>query len=132
MATITRELLEFLPSLSGELNAKPESGKIESLLKKALDAPIDYPSLGESIYPGDRVAILVQSELPAARETLDAVIRILESARIETADILVVTTESMQKTFDLVEVSSDADADAETQNSPTKFRMKSDLSLIHI
>ena len=126
MATITRELLEFLPSLSGELNAKPESGKIESLLKKALDAPIDYPSLGESIYPGDRVAILVQSELPAARETLDAVIRILESARIETADILVVTTESMQKTFDLVEVSSDADADAETQNSPTKFRMKSD------
>ncbi len=122
MAIITRELFKFLPSCSDETGTTTERVGIESLLQKALDAPVDYPSLTECIFPGDRIAILVQKGLPAARETLESLIRVLEASRIETDNILVVITPPMMRTFDLVEF---ADADPETK-MPTTYRMKSD------
>ena len=122
MATITRELFKFLPSLP-EVNGENEQRtEIESLLKKALDAPIDFPSLSESIFPGDRIAILIQNDLPAARETLESLIRVLEAFRIETGNILVVVPQKMMRAFELVE-SSASETDTKT---PTKYRMKSD------
>jgi nickel-dependent lactate racemase len=103
MATLQHELSEILPSLDcGPVAAGCETG-IEALLEEALARPIDHPALTESIFPGDRVAILVQNGLPAARETLSSLIRVLEKARIETENILVVVPPDMIRTFDLTE-----------------------------
>jgi hypothetical protein len=125
MATITRKLFEFLPALSdhnvNDGNAQ-QHVSTEALLQKALDAPIDHPKLAESIFPGDRVSILVQNGLPAACETLESLISILENSRIETANVRVIVPQPMAKVFDLVETAS-ADPEAKT---PTTHRMKSD------
>lgn len=122
MATLQHELSELLPTLHHG-HAEPADGaKIESLLSSALAAPIDHPALAESIFPGDRVAVLVQNGLPAARETLQSLIRVLEKARIETQDILVVVPQSMVRIFDLVE-HTPPDLDSK---SPATYRMQSD------
>lgn len=122
MATITKELFDILPALSYDSGQRDQGNAIESLIQKALDAPLNYPPLSESIFPGDRVAILIQNALPAARETLESLIRVLEKLRIETADILVVVPSTMKRPFELVENSK---ADPETK-MPATWKMKSD------
>lgn len=126
MATITKDLFDILPAFSEDSERSAEragtSADIQSLLQSAFDAPENYPPLSESIFPGDRIAILVQNGLPAARETLQALIAVLEKARIETQDILVVVPPTMKSTFELV---AHADADPESK-TPATFRMESD------
>jgi nickel-dependent lactate racemase len=122
MSTISQELFELIPSAEFDECLSQECESIELLLEQALDSPVDYPKLRESIFPGDRVAILIQNGLPSARETLESLIRVLEKSRIETADILVVVPQAMKQVFDLVELSA---ADPETK-TPATWRMKSD------
>ncbi|QEG22150.1 nickel-dependent lactate racemase family protein [Mariniblastus fucicola] len=122
MSIITQELFDFLPAFSDDGENSGQRDKIESLLKKALAEPVNYPSLSESIFPGDRVTILVQAGLPAAGETLDSLLSMLELSRIETADILVVVPQSMAKVFNLVE---NTPADPETR-MPATYRRMSD------
>ena len=88
MATITQDLFDILPTFSNESEALDQRDKIETLLKNALSEPVNYPPLSESIFPGDRVTILVQNGLPAARQTLEGLLCVLEDSRIETQDIL--------------------------------------------
>lgn len=122
MATISKQLFDFLPEFSADGSGSDQRDTIESLLKKALDAPLNYPPLAESIFPGDRVAILIQNALPAAVETLESLICVLEKLRIETSDIIIVVPTAMKSTFDLVE---NSDADPESI-MPATWRMKSD------
>jgi hypothetical protein len=125
MATITRELFEFLPALSDHDDngaSAQQNTSTKSLLQKALDAPVDHPTLAASIFPGDRVSILVQNGLPAARETLESLVSILEASRIETANIRVIVAQPMASIFELVE-SAAADPESKT---PTTYRMQSD------
>jgi len=122
MTTITKELFDILPAFADDGSKPDQRDAIESLLKKALDAPVNYPPLSESIFPGDRVAILIQNALPAACEVLESLMRVLEKLRIETEDILVVVPPAMKQTFDLVEHSA---ADPETK-TPATWKMKSD------
>ena len=122
MATITQDLFDILPTFSNESEALDQRDKIETLLKNALSEPVNYPPLSKSIFPGDRVTILVQNGLPAARQTLEGLLCVLEDSRIETQDILVVVSREMVRTFDLVEHSA---ADPETKK-PATWRMKSD------
>jgi len=119
--TLQHELFQLLPSLEENATGHVDQSGIEALLIKALSSPIDHPALNESIFPGDRVAILVQNGLPAARETLESLVRVLEKSRIETENILVVVSESMMRTFDLVELTP---ADPKT-GIPATWRMKS-------
>jgi len=122
MATITEDLFDILPTFSSENERPDQRESIETLLHKAISAPVNYPTLAEAIFPGDRIAILIQNELPAAQSTLEALISVLEKARIETQDILVVVSADMKRTFELIEHSA---ADPESK-MPATFRMKSD------
>ncbi len=125
MATIQNELSQILPSLNaGTSSDAGNKQSIESLLEHALADPIDHPALSDSIFPGDRVAILVQNGLPAALETLQSLVRVLEKTNIETENVLVVVPQSMAKTFELTELKA-ADPDTKT---PVVWRMRSDLS----
>lgn len=103
MTTLTTELSQILPQFEGSDHGQ-RGTQIEMLLGGALENPIEHPMLAESIFPGDRIAILVQNGLPAARETLESLLRLLNRFRIETEDLLVVIPEIMKRTFDLVEV----------------------------
>ena len=122
MATITKDLFDILPAYSNESGTRDQRADVQALLKKALDEPVNFPPLSESIFPGDQIAIVVQNGLPAARQTLESLLRVLEDSRIETQDILVVVSRDMVRTFDLVELSA---ADPETQK-PATWRMKPD------
>lgn len=121
MTTLTKELSEILPEFE-EVGGGQTGKHIEQLLGGALENPINHPLLAESIFPGDRIAIVVQNGLPAAREMLESLLRLLERFRIETEDILVVVPEIMKRTFDLIELTP---ADAKS-GAPAIWRMKSD------
>ena len=123
MATMQEEIFQILPSFEDQA-ATAGPSDIVTLLKNALAEPIDHPVLTESIFPGDRVTILVQNGLPAARKTLESLVRVLEQNRIETENVLVVVSPGMKRAFDLVE---SRPADPET-GTPMTWRMKSDNS----
>ena len=124
MTTFTEELSQIMPSFE-DAGTKDADRKIESMLGQALAEPINHPALSDTIFPGDRVTILVQNGLPAAREMLLSLLGVLESSRIETENILVVVPENMKKAFGLVELSP---ADAKTA-TPATWRMGDDDSV---
>jgi hypothetical protein len=101
---------ELINNFSPDDHKSADSAAILAMMEQALAAPIDHPSLAESIFPGDRIGILLQHKLPCAREALRALISVLEASKVETSDILIVVPASMQSTLSLTMVP-DSDAD---------------------
>lgn len=77
------------PQLSG--NIEPEID-LPAAFKATLDAPEFYPPLSDSVFPGDSVAIVLQSNIPHPRKVLDALLYRLASVNVAVSDILVVIT----------------------------------------
>ena len=121
--TVIEELMQSVPALRGDRREDSERESIKSLLQVALDSPINYPKLTDSIFPGDRVAILVQNQLPAAKETLESLMNVLESSRIETENILIVVPQGMSGALGLI---ANAKPDERETTVPQTFRMRDD------
>ena len=63
---------------------------VAGLLAKALDQPVDYPPLKESVFTGDVVAIALQHDLVRPAEVLNALLDYLLTLNVEPSDITVV------------------------------------------
>ena len=59
-------------------------------MKNALDNPLFYPPLKESVFPGDQVAIALQNGLPQPLQLLTSLLENLNAAQIASNDIAVV------------------------------------------
>ena len=68
---------------------------IGNLVQQAFDSPLDYPPLAESIFPGDRVAIALHPEVPAAGAVIESVIDYLLAHGIEPADVTITITDTV-------------------------------------
>lgn len=65
-----------------------------------LESPVGFhPPLSQSVFVGDRVAIVLQSDLPAAQQVVECLLRRLMDTNIEPADITVVIAASMAAQF---------------------------------
>ena len=67
-----------------------DSQSLYELFVAAIDSPVDYPRLADCVFPGDRVSILLQSNLPGAAVVLDCLVQAMSASGIETEDLLVV------------------------------------------
>ena len=101
------DILEWLEQLPASVE-QPQSQAIEQSIgpmslsesvATALDNPVHFPPLTESVFPGDRVAIVVQSGAPQARPLVRALLQRLLTANIEPADIRVVVTKELAAEF---------------------------------
>ena len=59
-------------------------------VRRSLAEPIDYPSLGRCLAPGDKVAFVVDREIPLADEIVAAAIEVAISSGVRTDDLAVV------------------------------------------
>ena len=63
---------------------------LATLLADALNQPLDYPPLRESVFVGDTVAIVLQRDLPKPKVVLNALLDYLLTLNVEPSDITVV------------------------------------------
>jgi nickel-dependent lactate racemase len=63
---------------------------LPAAVSAALAAPMDFPSLRQTVVSGDRVAIALQSEVPQAAVIVAALVSILLEAGVDSADICIV------------------------------------------
>lgn len=61
--------------------------------QRALETPLNFPSLKESVVPGDKLAIALDEAVPDAVNVVRGVIAAAQAAGIETAAISVVASE---------------------------------------
>lgn len=92
---------EYLQHFPNSTAASTAQINIEAMLRRAFEAPINHPTISESIFPGDRIAVLVQHDLPSPRESIESLVSLLEESRIETADMLIVVPLALKSTLDL-------------------------------
>jgi lactate racemase len=65
------------------------SSDLATMLAEALEHPHDFPPLRQAVVPGDHVAIALGVDVPEAPTTIAAVCRVLESAGVVPADMIV-------------------------------------------
>ncbi len=73
---------------------------LPAAVSAALAEPLDFPALRQSVVPGDRVAIALESEVPQAASIASSVISNLLDAGVAPADICIVRTGADQDGFD--------------------------------
>ncbi len=66
---------------------------------EALERPLDFPPLRQTVVPGDRVVIPVTPGMPAAGAVLGAMMEILERAGVEPGAVTILTAESAPELF---------------------------------
>ena len=93
-AEILHKLFDQLPD---EKFSKPQLGETHKpnidvglAMKTSLEQPTLYPPLAESVFAGDSVAIVLQSNLPHAKIVLESLLEQLMQINVEPADIVVV------------------------------------------
>jgi hypothetical protein len=98
--------VDLVERLAAEKFAIPQAGNdnaqeidLALALKQALSEPLFYPSIGESVFPGDTIAIALQSDLPNAKSVLIPLLEILGEANVAVADIVVVIAPVMAEQF---------------------------------
>jgi hypothetical protein len=83
----------------GTKQDSPEILELNQAFELAFSAPVDYPSLDRSIFPGDRLAVVLQAGLPAAREVLHEILLHLEKIDFSLEDLVVVINPQSAKEF---------------------------------
>jgi nickel-dependent lactate racemase len=68
------------------------SSQVEHAIRSALEEPLDYPPLRQTVVPGDRVVIPCDAGLPDASRILDTVYTVLKGAGVEAEAVQVLTT----------------------------------------
>lgn len=78
-----------MPQLDAEIAPHVD---LHELMEQTLAAPEYHPPLSETVFPGDSVAIAIQSDIPHPRIVIGALIEQLCSLIISVSDIVVVIT----------------------------------------
>ena len=74
----------------------------ETAFLEALQSPVGFhPPLADSVFAGDRIAIVLQDELPRPRLLLECLLKQLMATNIEPTDITVVVSALMARRFGL-------------------------------
>jgi len=60
------------------------SAPVSDLIKAAIESPINYPKLAESVFPGDQISVLLQPDLPNPDLIINALTDAMSSVGIET------------------------------------------------
>lgn len=64
--------------------------ELERAFDLAFSSPLDFPRLDQAIFPGDRLAIVLQTGLPSAEEVLHQILMQLEKVDFSLEDLVVV------------------------------------------
>lgn len=108
--TKTDDTTDLLKYLDGENFSFPqhqiwtagtEPVNLAAMIKRAVQQPIDYPPLNQSIFPGDTVAIAMQDNVPQPAEVLEVLLGVLIKQDIELADVTVVIPASLVELLNL-------------------------------
>ena len=93
--------LEKLPSciVHPQTSAQTQTKSAAELVRAAFEAPIEYPAVDQWLFPGDDISIVLQSNLPAPVEVLEAVLDYCVSIKLDLNDVSVVITAAMASTF---------------------------------
>ncbi len=76
-----------------------------SAFVESLESPVGHhPPLSQSVFAGDRVAIVLQADLPQARQVVECLLTQLMETNIEPTDITVVISPLMASQFGLASV----------------------------
>lgn len=89
--------LEFADEVHPDLCGTPRGTPLTDLtasITATLDEPLDYPSLGRSTTPGDRVVLVLERGLPRAAQVTAAVVHSLVAAGVEPDGISVLRCEA--------------------------------------
>jgi len=78
---------------------RTETVEFRELLKAAFNEPLFYPPINQWLFPGDSLAIVLQSNLPNAAEVIKELVGFLKEMEINTDDIVVVVTSQMAEQF---------------------------------
>jgi len=78
---------------------KAEYPALQQQLKFALENPLFYPAANQWLFPGDSLAILLQSNLVQAPKVLEAFLEYISQLKIDSEDIVVVISAQMAEQF---------------------------------
>ena len=67
-----------------------------TLVDRALSEPLAYPPLKDSVFPGDKVVIVVHADLPAPNEIINAITKYLHAAHVPSIDITILTAMELE------------------------------------
>ncbi len=67
-----------------------------TLVDRALNEPLSYPPLRDSVFPGDKVVIVVHADLPAPNEIISAITKYLHAAHVPSIDITILTAMELE------------------------------------
>ena len=84
------------------VHAQPQatpSVDFQTLLETALNEPLFYPPIDQWLFPGDSLAIVLQSNLPNPVDVINSVIKVLTPLAIDLNDVVVVITSQMAEQF---------------------------------
>ena len=99
----SRETYFVFENLSASIvraqHQKAEYGSLEALLKSSLDNPLFYPAADQWLFPGDSLAILLQSNLLQAPKVIQSFLQYVGEQRIDSDDIVIVISPQMADQF---------------------------------
>ncbi len=94
-------MLDKLPECISEPQSICRDGgePLAEVIVSALDRPLDYPAVNEWVFPGDTVAIVLQSNLPRPVEVVGVVLDYFKREGVLLEDVLLVVAPVMAKQF---------------------------------
>lgn len=75
--------------------ARPQTESLRQQIRHALESPIDYPPLSQSIVSGDKVAVALQPDVPRGAQVAEEVIEYLLGLGLDPSDIVLVVPKRM-------------------------------------
>ena len=84
------------------VHAQPQatpSVEFQTLLESALNDPLFYPPINQWLFPGDSLAIVLQSNLPNPVDVIKSIIEVIKPLEIDFDDVVVVVTSQMAEQF---------------------------------
>jgi len=94
-------MLDKLPRHISEPQTSSPGGRksLSEVIASALDQPVDYPAVNEWMFPGDRVVIVLQANLPRPAEVVGVILDYCQREGIQLDDVLLVIAPVMAKQF---------------------------------
>lgn len=74
---------------------------VATMVRDALEAPLDYPPVRQLVVPGDRLTLALDPALPAARTVLKPLLEILAESGVELSDMTLVVPPGRRSRHDL-------------------------------
>ncbi len=82
---------------------KAECDALESLLKSALENPLFYPAANQWMFPGDSLAIVLQSNLVQASKVVESFLAFIGELKIDSDDVVFVISSQMADQFGITD-----------------------------